>query len=154
MRLFPVDRVALYTPLPKSEALERLGYNTSDNGGKRFRGAIAGDSFAIRRAITYRNSFLPQIKGAITETAAGTTITITLRLTKAIQTFMVIWLSVAALALIGILAASVFDGFSALAALIPLAMLGFGIAMVNIGFSSESERAVDELRAILEARVK
>lgn len=154
MRLFPVDRVVLYTPLPKSEVLERLGYNTGSNGGKRFRGTIAHDSFAITRVITYRNSFLPQIRGTISETASGTDIALSLRLEKAVRIFMAIWLSVAALALIGILAASLFDGFSALTALIPLAMLGFGIAMINIGFKTESERAVDELREILEARMQ
>jgi len=154
MRLFPEDRVVLYTPLPKNEVAERLAYNTSSNGGKKFRGTIAGDSFTIARVITYRNSFLPQIKGTLTEAAAGTTITITLRLMKAVQTFMVIWLSAAALALPGILAAGLFNGFSALPALIPLAMLGFGVAMVHIGFSSESEQAVDELRGILEARIQ
>lgn len=152
MRLFPVDRVVLYTPLPKPEVIDRLGYNTGSNGNKRFRGFTGPDSFAITRVITYHNSFLPQIKGILTETAAGTTITLTLRLMKAVQVFMSVWLSVAALALLGILVASLYDGFSPLAALIPLAMLSFGIAMINIGFNAESEQAIDELRTILEAR--
>jgi len=157
MKLFPSQEATLYSALPKAEILDRLHYNiqpehTAAHPAKKFEGLIAGDTFTLKRVITYRNSFLPVVKGSLSELPAGTRINLALNPMRFIALFMGLWLGMAALALIITVIASLTDGGSAVAVMIPLAMLAVGIALQNICFNTESERAIDELKSILEAK--
>src|SRR5215210_8756525 len=78
MPLLPFDSFSIDTRLSASEAAERLAgaveprrWLRFGRGVKPFEGEVAADSFAIRRVIHYRNSFLPELRGRIEAVPSG-----------------------------------------------------------------------------------
>ena len=163
MKLFPSQEATLYSVLPKAEVLDRLQYNVQpeymgftdkDYPAKRFEGHIEGDSFTLKRVVDYRNSFLPVIRGSLSELPRGTRVNLTLKPMRRIAIIMRLWFGAAVLVLIITIIASLTDGGSVIAVIIPLIMLAVGVALQHICFNTESERAIDELRSIVEAKQK
>src|SRR5258706_1673881 len=95
--------------------------------GTPFIGTFDGRSFRMRRNIHYKNSFLPQIRARVAPNQTGSRVNVFMFMPPLSFIFMVIWCVPLALA-----SRTVLDGRHELppvAALIPLAMLGFGLSL-------------------------
>lgn len=95
----PLENVTYTTKLPVDKVLQQLAKQTEPKKifrwgkGERttYEGTVEGNSFSISRIIGYRNSFLPVIKGEVTENAKGTTIKVRMRLQLFVLLFLFLW---------------------------------------------------------------
>ncbi len=158
------SRCTLYTYLSASDALQRLSLivgprrsfshtvnaalswnSTSDPP---FVGTITDHRFRIRRAIWYRNSFLPIVLGEVSQQSQGCKIDLILRVSAPVGAFMTLWL---AGAFFGAGAAVWYwlqtgDARALFVLFLPL----FGCVLILIGFVPERRKAVSLLAAALE----
>lgn len=147
MSILPYEKFELRTALSQEEILKRMTVNTQ------YRGHASGDEFNVQRVISYRNSFLPKIKGEIQEDSRGANIQITMKLHTFAIVFMGFWLTFVLAACIFILTlidtSEPFDIFQ----YIPFLMLLSGIIMTIVPFKKESAISKKDLLSILEAEV-
>ncbi|MFN7044626.1 MAG: hypothetical protein ACK4M1_05465 [Flavobacterium sp.] len=167
-KILPSKSLVYHSLLTKGELLERLRDNIDTQRSevlsshnsinyKPYVGVIQNDSFKIRRVIDYRNSFLPQINGEISEDVNGTKIKVEMKLISFVKFFMMIWFSFCAIFGLIFLLGLIFDndsnsnsGFSIL---IPFFMLIFASFLVSSSFEFESEKSVKDLEEILKAKL-
>lgn len=165
MKLIPSVDIELLTSFSKEEVESILMNNIGPKRGielrfskakieKPFEGYFENGEFEMQRAINYKNSFLPQIKGTVSESMSGTTVMAKLQLHDFVVAFMVVWLGGVSLALLGSIYAIISHEANPSVTIIPLIMLAFGIALVYFGFNSEKEKSINELKRILKARIK
>jgi hypothetical protein len=162
----PLYRFHIDSPISPGEAMRRLQplvrpqpglgesmlswFGPRANDDVPFVGRIEAHEFRIHRHIRYRNSFLPQIRGAVDATPTGTRVSVTMHLHPMVALFIAGWLS--------------FAGRFALSALAqwgtghvqvqPLVMLAFGIALTLGGFYPEARKARTLLERALTATGK
>lgn len=117
-----------------------------------FEGEVGDGTFDVQRAIGYRNSFLPQIRGDIMAAAGGSRIAITMRLRRFILVFMIIWVGGVGAASLQILISEFQRGGSPYTALGPAFMFIFGWFLSAAGFSYEARIAEPLLARIMTAR--
>lgn len=156
MPLLPFDSFSIDTPLSASEAAARLANVVEPRrllrlggGEKPFEGVVSGDSFAIRRVIGYRNSFLPEIRGRIEATASGSRVRGTMRLHPLVLVFMALWVGFAAMLTIMALSGLQDPGEDGPPIGGALALLLFGWALVTLPFTIEARIARGRLAALL-----
>lgn len=165
MKLIPSVNIELLTSFSKEEVENILMENIGPKRGielrfsktkieKPFEGYFANGQFEMQRAINYKNSFLPQIKGTISESMNGTKVMAKLQMHGFVVAFMVVWLGGVSLALIGSIYGIVTQEANPVVAIIPLIMLAFGSGLVYFGFNTEKEKSIAELKRILKARIK
>jgi hypothetical protein len=84
----PFYRFEIEASMSPNEVAQRIGSVTCDpakpfdrpegfrqgRGSNLFWGSVRGNSFSLRRNINYRNSFLPLIRGRITQSGVGSTL--------------------------------------------------------------------------------
>jgi hypothetical protein len=147
MPLFPYKRyelVSTKTPWEVEAAMRSavdpsrfFGFGTPS---RPFEGEVGDRKFDVRRAITYRNSFLPQIRGKISGAAEGSRIAVTMRLHPFVLIFMMVWLGgVGAACLLIVTTAFRKGGSPPLAALGPAIMFIFGWALSAGCFTFEAK---------------
>ena len=106
MNLVPVEKIKLATKLSKQEIYKRLEENIEQEKSfsfilqnstysKPYVGKVVADTFDIKRAIDYRNSFLPQIHGQLFEDFEGMKILIKMSLQPLVVAFMSFWCGIA-----------------------------------------------------------
>lgn len=163
-KILPLEKLILSTRLSKAQVIEKLnenvepekslGFGSSNFSYKKaYIGKIDGDRFEIKRAINYRNSFLPLIKGTVNSEIGRTKIEISMKPNDFVIAFMGIWfggVSIACIASIHVIMTQEFNPFL----LIPFAMLLFGIALILAAFKTESSKSKKDLLAILEAEIE
>ena len=157
MAVLPYRKIELYSPLPAEAVALALGNAVEPKrwlrfgaGSRPFEGAVTQSSFDIRRIISYRNSFVPQIRGTIAPEGGGSRISITMQLHLAVAIFMTLWLSAVFLAVIAS-APAVLSGRAELAtALVPLGMFLFGSILTVASFSIEARKAERLLASLLD----
>ncbi|WP_375560022.1 hypothetical protein ACE193_20235 [Bernardetia sp. OM2101] len=98
MLLLPYEELTYKTHLSKDEILKRLSNETESKqlirigsifgGHKEYEGTINENSFEISRIISYRNSFLPRIKGEIEERKEATFVHIKMSLSTWVMIFL------------------------------------------------------------------
>ena len=154
----------IISPLPLDEARERLRSITKpprsfmekleqwgvQDEKPSFIGEVKDSEFTLRRDISYRNSFLPVIRGSIGGSSRGSVIRATLTLPPVTLVFMLFWfggLSVAAIPLIIFTLAA-----GNPAGLIPIGMLAFGAVLVYFGFFPEARKAERIFRELLQVQ--
>ncbi|MEN2413072.1 hypothetical protein [Flavobacterium mesophilum] len=167
-KLLPFEELFYHSSLTNEELISRLqneieaeksfsfklNYNSYT---KPYIGTMSHNNFKIKRAISYRNSFLPIIEGKITSDISGSKINIKMHLEEFVKVFMIIWLGGVLFACIAISYAYLFtnktnteDGG---AIIIPFGMLAIGLFMVSAGFKSESKKSIKDLEEILQAKI-
>lgn len=167
-KLLPFEKLVYHSSLTKEDLLNHLqneieaqksfGFGANNYSySKPYIGKIYNNSFEIKRAINYRNSFLPKINGEIKNDINGSKISIKMNLVEIVKVFMIIWLGGV---LIGCLATTyniIFNnglnsegGFFML---IPYFMLIVGIVVVSFGFKTESKKSIRDLEEILKAKI-
>jgi hypothetical protein len=97
-----------------------------------FIGSVQDESFKIRRAIRYRNSFLPMIRGRVTPNGVGAHVSVTMFIHPLVALFMIFWLGVVGYGAIYVPSASL---------MIPRGMFIFGIALTLGAFIPEAINA-------------
>jgi hypothetical protein len=162
-KFLPIENLTYKSRLSKEDVLKNLSDNIENEKSFRFGvynqayskpyiGKIVGNTFEIKRAITYRNSFLPIIRGEVSADYVGTKILVKMKPHTFVIFFMSIWLggiSIGCLATLYALFSQKFDP----SLLIPFGMLFFGIALFYGAFKSESKTSIEDLKRILEAEI-
>lgn len=91
MNLFPYKNITYTSKLSGNEIINKLHqsnqYETFGNG-------YFGNTFNIKPIINYRNSFLPMIKGNISENTRETIVKVIMRPHTIVLTFMAFWLAI------------------------------------------------------------
>lgn len=167
-KLLPFEELFYRSKLTKEELLLHLqneieaeksfGFGANNfSYSKPYIGKIFNNSFEIKRAINYRNSFLPIIKGEIKEDINGSKVIVKMSLVELVKVFMIIWLGGVSVACIAVTYNILFNnGLNSEAGFfmfIPYVMLIFGIAMVGFGFKIESKKSAQDLETILQAKI-
>ena len=165
MKIIPSEKLELTTGFSNQEVRKILRENIRPKKGltfgfnkpkddKLFEGIFEQDKFEIQRIIKGRNSFLPQIKGQIQTHINGTKLIIDLKIKGFVIIFMIFWLGFVSLALIGGIVGVLTQGTNPLTLILPLIMIAFGIGLVYFGFNNEKDKSINDLRRILNARIK
>jgi hypothetical protein len=167
-KIVPFEQVVYHSRLTKEELLVHLqneieaeksfGFGASNHSfSKSYVGKITNNLFEIKRAISYRNSFLPNIKGEIQNDFNGSKVYVKMNLDKLVKVFMIVWLSLVSIACLAITYVTISNGGldpeGGFAVFIPFLMLVFGIALVSIGFKVESKRSIKDLEELLKAKI-
>ena len=158
----PFYRFEVDSPLPPHAVAERIRgirrdppgfwasirepFGPRSAGAPPFVGTLEGDAFRFVRAIRYRNSFLPRIRGRIAAAPTGTRVYVTMHLHPAVALFMAFWLCGVGF---GVVAVLMEPGGPSPAALLPAGMLAFGVILTVGGFFPEAIKA----RRLLERAV-
>lgn len=140
-----IERIrGLVRPQPSFGQALREGFGWRAPGTPPFIGEVRDRTFLIRRDIRYRNSFLPRIRGAIRSSPGGARIRLDMQLQPAVLAFVLLWLGSAAA-----VAVSILDAHAPEAAVLPVAMLAFGLGLTALGFYPEARKATRMLRLAL-----
>jgi hypothetical protein len=163
-KFLPIENIIYKTKLSKEQTIQKLTENieTEKSFGfgahnytysKPYIGRILGNSFEIKRAISYRNSFLPQIKGEIYSEFDGTKIKVNMKPHSLVLVFMTIWFGGVFLACIGTTYALFTQKFTPFF-FIPFGMLLFGIGLLFGAFKTESSTSKKDLLKIFDAKIE
>lgn len=163
-QFLPIENILYKTRLSKEEAIKRLSDNVEKQQSfglaahkhsysKPYIGNVYGNSFEIKRAINYKNSFLPNIKGEIFSDYEGTKIRVTMKPESFVFVFMAIWFGGVAIGCVVTTFALFSQAFSPFF-LIPYGMLVFGIVLLFGAFKTETKTSRTDLQRILEAEVE
>jgi hypothetical protein len=160
----PHEKLTLETHISKEEILKRIAENTTDTpirgfrwlqkgsaADRRFTGQISESEFDIEPNITYRNSFLPSIKGQIGSDGIVSRIHLQLRLHAFFRVFGILWLLIFVPVSIAIIVAKVSSGESVPFQRYSILLLVVLAAFMG-GFKYESIKARKFLITLLEAK--
>ncbi|MNK00370.1 hypothetical protein D3C87_181540 [compost metagenome] len=165
----PVENYTIRTKLSEEEIIGNLKEITHNSGrrsksslfglgtafvqksGSRYEGTIESGSFKISRVISYRNSFLPVIKGSVSSFMNQREITISMRLNLFVKLFMSLWLIITC-SISAFVLYQVYSGEKTMdGKLVPFIMAGSGYLGMMLGFKMESMRSKKELNQLFEA---
>ncbi len=163
-KFLPFENIIYKTKLSKEQTIQKLTDNIDAEKSfgfgahnytysKPYIGRITGNTFEIKRAINYRNSFLPQIKGEVYSEFDGTRIKVSMKPHTFVLVFMTIWFGGVFIGCLVTTFALFTQNFSPFF-LIPFGMLLFGIALLYGAFKTESTTSKKDLTRILEAEIE
>jgi len=163
-KLLPIENIVYKTKLSTEQTIQKLTDNIEVEKSfgfgahnftysKPYIGKITGNNFEIKRAISYRNSFLPQIKGEVYSEFDGTKIKVNMKPHSFVLVFMTIWFGGVFIGCIATTFALFTQEFTPFF-LIPFGMLIFGIALLYGAFKAESSTSKKDLMEILEAEIE
>jgi hypothetical protein len=139
--VFPYSSAEYSTSLPPVEVRNRLAGIVAQSGDvfpasstKEFVGEVEDRTFRIYRKISYRNSFLPILRGRIEPQASGTRIRIRYDLHPFVCGFLIFFIAV-----------SLVNG-----GLVGLGFVLFSVVLTLAGFIPERWKAEPRIRELLE----
>jgi hypothetical protein len=158
---FPSRQFDLDTELTQAEIVERLraivepgsAFRASfKRTNKLFAGDVSSDGFKIRRLKSYPNPHFPVVIGRLEPLPVGTRVKITMRLSRSIQVFLLIWCVAMAFAFVFPFLLALFsstkNGVSFFALYTPLEWIGLVMGAVSfaylvgaVSFGVEARRA-------------
>ena len=161
-KILPSETIVFNSPLSAEICLQNLANKTEEKKAfklgwrapvysKPYIGFIADGEFEIHRNITYRNSFLPIIRGKISSQLNGATITIKMGIENFVKVFMAIWLGFTFLFCILVLFVAFKASFSPFF-IIPFIMVIFGLVLSRGAFKYESKQSIEDLKNIFEVK--
>lgn len=161
MKYLPFERIIYRTNLSEQEVITRLSdciepkkFSWGKKTTKEYEGFVTDSNFEISRIIDYRNSFLPQIRGAVKENNHVTHIEVTMKLHVLVFVFLIVWCAFALLFLIAMgVAVGIAEGKISVVLFIPVFMLVFVYALTMFGFKSESKKSREFLKINFEAEI-
>jgi hypothetical protein len=169
MKYLPFENITYKSNLNSEEIIKKIdeiiepkkafsvsGIFGNNKNNKPYEGNIVGNSFNITRLISYRNSFLPKIKGIIEKDYDGTKVNIKMRMNTFVIIFMFIWFGGVGIGCLAVLTSGFKFGnqnFEPMT-LIPFGMLIFGYALVTGGFKYESIKSKKYLAELFEAEIE
>ena len=144
-KLFFYERT-LSTALPKTEAMARLRAAFSDQRSFCLSVLNASEdelSFSVKgESILVHNSFRPDVRMRLTETAGGTDVQIRCQIKKAVRVFVCVTLSLLALLAAGMLISLIRDQLDPPMLLIPLGMALFAVQLCYFGLRLSSREII------------
>lgn len=163
-KFLPIENIVYITKLSKEQTIQKLTENIEAEKSfgfgannytysKPYIGRVTGGNFEIKRAISYRNSFLPQIKGEVYSEFDGTKIKVNMKPQAFVLVFMTIWFGGVIIGCIATTFALFTQEFTP-ALLIPFGMLLFGFALLYGAFKTESSISKNDLMRIFEAEIE
>jgi len=165
MKLLPFENIIYKTNLSESEVIKRLNdsiepektlrINLFGNKSTRpYEGCISKKQFKINRIISYRNSFLPRIKGTIQTDTQGTSIHVKMRLHLTVIIFLTIWCGGVGAGFITFLSYSIFSNEFNPGILGTIGMLIFAYVLTMGGFKFESKKSKSYLSCLFKAHTR
>ena len=158
MKLIPQETYTIYTSISVPEIKEQMMkyvepkkmFRFFRGGSKYFEGDVSDSGFKLTRIISYRNSFLPIIKGSFEERASGLKVDVSMSMHPFVIAFMLFWFGGVGIGFITMLFSFIKSptNFHP-ASLIPAGMLLFGWVLVSVGFWPEARKAKEKLNEIL-----
>ncbi len=161
VKFLPVENIIYKTPLTEDEVIKAVAEKTepskfrffSSNSSKTYEGKIEGKTFDISRIINYRNSFLPQISGAVSREPDGTAIKIKMQLHPVVFVFIFIFIGIAGLIFFPVLFFLIAKGEFKIELLLGLVFMIFPYALTMGGFKFESVKSKESLRELFKAKI-
>ncbi len=163
MSFLPWENLIYKTDLTETELRERINQNIEpkktlrfgfkNKNTKPYEGYLNGNNFEINRIINYRNSFLPQIKGEITQANGVTRINVKMRMHIFVYIFLSIWCGGVGLVFVNFLISAIKSNNFEPSIFIPLGMLIFFYLMTTGGFKFESSKSKKDLEKILNSKI-
>lgn len=164
MKFLPTENITYKTRLKEEEIFKRLSANIepektfrfgglSSGSAKTYEGQVNGQTFDIKRIISYRNSFLPRIIGIIERDFDGLTINIKMRLHILVIIFLCVWCAGVGFGCITILMQTFSNSEFNPPTLIPFGMLIFVYILTMGGFKYESNKSKKDLQTLFEADI-
>jgi len=163
MSFLPYENLIYESNLTESDLRNRINQNIEPkkifrigfkNKNTKYEGCLNGNNFEINRIISYRNSFLPKIKGVIIQANGVTRINVKMRMHIFVYIFLTIWCCGVVLAFIAITISSINNKNFEASIFIPLGMLIFAYLLTTGGFKFESSKSKKDLEKILNSRIK
>ena len=162
MKLLPFENIIYKTNLSESEVIKRLNDSIEpektlrvnlfgNKSTKDYEGCISKQQFKINRIISYRNSFLPRIKGTIQTDAQGTSIHVKMRLHLTVIIFLTIWCGGVGAGFITFLSYSIVSNEFNPGIPGTIGMLIFAYTLTMGGFKFESKKSKNYLSSLFEA---
>ena len=162
-KFLPTNKFTLKTKLSKETVLERLEGVTEPRKLIRFRGfgskfendyegTIGQETFALRRLINYKNSFLPEIGGKFRSDLGGTKVDLTFNMHPFVNGFLVLWVlffSVGGFFMV----TSIQEGYSIFNAL-PIAFILLFYGVILAVFKYEVKKGKNHLLELFEATIE
>jgi hypothetical protein len=156
-RSWSLDSFEIQTLLSPKEVLDVVKANTEPrqffrpwSETKYFEGEVDDANFKVRRIIKYRNSFLPQINGAVDAVEMGSIVSVKMRLHGFVEVFSSIWTAGFLAAVVGFGSqSSLGQSASRWAAIESLGILAFGIVLTSVGFWYEANLQEKKLILLL-----
>lgn len=123
-----------------------------------YRGTVALASFELTPIIDHRNSFVPCARGRVVPNGSGSHVMVHMQMLPMTRILVILWLAVASLLFVSVVAADVRDGvlhrFTWMH-LIPVVLVGsfplFGVLAPRFGFRKEARPLEEFLRRTLDA---
>jgi hypothetical protein len=163
-KILPSQSLILHSPLTAVECENKLREFTEEMKpfklswkapiySKCYIGFVLDGEFEIHRNITYRNSFLPIIRGKINRKESGSEIKISMKLDPFVKGFMFLWLGFTFLFCIAVIMVLFKASFSPFF-IIPFIMAIFGLILSHGAFNYERKKSENDLKNIFEADQK
>ncbi|MFK7934630.1 MAG: hypothetical protein AB8G22_14055 [Saprospiraceae bacterium] len=166
MKYLPYEKINFKTKLSSTEVLAKIetaleprkmfrgsGFLKAEEH-KFFQGEIRGNTFDMVRIINYRNSFLPQIKGVVSEENGSSVVTIKLKLTLFTTVFLCLFCGFLVTFLIAALFVTEQPDNSISTVFFALGMLLVVYLMTIIGFKVESKKVKEYFAKLIAAPTK
>ncbi len=167
-KYLPVENLLYTTKLSEEQVITKLTENVeiqksidfwacTNTYSKPYIGQITGNTFEIKRAICYRNSFLPIIKGEVFRDFEGTKIKVNMKPYSFVLAFIIFWFGGFVSNCIIItytLSTHEFDSFLIIPLMILLFVIILLIALLYAGFRAERTTSKKDLQRILEAEIE
>ena len=115
---------------------------------KTFEGEVSATDFNIRPIISYRNSFIPIIKGTIRPTENGSKVKLEMNLHPFVKYFVTMWLGMVGMGFFMLCISMVESSSFSPLFLAPVGMWFFGYFLAKKGFDYESKPALKALERI------
>lgn len=159
MKFFPYRQYEFHSSLSGNEIRNRLNCLTRASSAFRakyypqigthmYTGDVHENEFDISRRISYRNSFLPVIKGKMESTGTGTAISVRMRLNIFAIIFACVWFGALGAVCIGLF---ILHFYRLSSAAVPLMMIVFGYLLFTIPFLIEAGIARRDLERLVES---
>jgi hypothetical protein len=159
MTFLPFEKFEIESSLSKEKVIIALMENIEEekmirfwkrSDAKDFEGTIRGNEFEIQRIISYKNSFLPIIKGRMETAGYGAKLRIDMRIQIPVILFLVIWFGIIGLFFI----IEIFKGINDVKSILfPFGMLLFGYILTMAGYLVEASKAKDLLLDITQGKI-
>lgn len=122
---------AIVDPDPDLRTRFRAAFRTGAGPDEKpFVGRTEGASFTILRRIYYRNSFRPQIRGAVSDAPGGSQVDLTMSVSPVVVLFLLVWFAMAG----GIASIALREMLPSAGAWRVLLIPAAGIAILALGF--------------------
>ncbi len=172
-KFLPIENYIIRTKLSEEQIVQRLNEFTKNTGiksnaslfglgtlfgqksGGPYEGTVTSKSFSISRIISYRNAFLPVIKGSVSSFPDRREVTISMGLHLFVKIITIIWFSVTIISSIIMVDAYLNDSNNfMLKKFIPIQIMVLGYLVMILAFKFESRKSKKDLKTLLETETQ